>query len=319
MGWRRGEEEYPPEYPPRRPPRIPGKFAAAATLFIILLVASIGVISASVGTVSVGYVAVVVDPIQGKLWTVGDGSTAQIFFKPPWATVSKVYIATDSVHMWTENGQTGEFPAVSCLTKDGLAVEVDITVRWRLAPSAVLELYKSYPAKDWKMRTIIPIIREDLRNIVSQYTAIETITMRETIAASLKQRLINDLENEKTLHGAVILEDVDLREIALPSRFTQAIEEKLAAEQEMIAAQYQSSRVIILAEAEANATMIRASATAESIARIAQEAGLDSSEIAQLYLLIEGLKKIAEEQGKVIVVVVQGQGGQWIIPLGQTT
>ncbi len=217
--------------------------------------------------------------------------------------------------MWSEDGQTGDFPAVSCLTNDGLAVEADITVRWRIAPSAVLELYKHYPARDWKTRAIIPIIREAIRNIIVQYNAIETITKREEISVSIKQRLMEEISREPSLSNAIIVEDVNLREIALPSKFTEAIEEKLSAEQQMIAAQYQSARVIILAQAEANATLIRAEATAKSIQQIAEQANLSSKEIAQLYLLMEGLKKIAQEEGRVVVIVVQGEGGQWIIPI----
>lgn len=33
--------------------------------------------------------------------------------------------------MWSEQIVTGEFPAVEALTKDGLKVNVDITVGWR--------------------------------------------------------------------------------------------------------------------------------------------------------------------------------------------
>jgi len=83
----------------------------------------------------------------------------------------------------------------------------------------------------------------------------------------------------------------------------------------MIAAQYRAAAVIISTQAQANATLIMANATAEAIALIAEKCDLNASEIAQLYLLIEALKKIAAENENAIFLIVVGEGGQYILPI----
>lgn len=83
----------------------------------------------------------------------------------------------------------------------------------------------------------------------------------------------------------------------------------------MIAAQYRAAAVIISTQAQANATLIMANATAEAIALIAEKCDLNASEIAQLYLLIEALKKIAAENENVIFLIVVGEDGQYILPI----
>jgi len=86
------------ELPPIGPRRIGTEHMAKVLLVVVLLGVVFGSLVLSVGTIEVGKVAVVVDPIQRKMWMVGDGASAQYFFKPPWATVVKVYVATDAVH-----------------------------------------------------------------------------------------------------------------------------------------------------------------------------------------------------------------------------
>jgi regulator of protease activity HflC (stomatin/prohibitin superfamily) len=180
----------------------------------------------------------------------------------------------------------------------------------------VLELFKKYPELDWKSRTIIPIIRETTRDVASKYTAMETITMREEIAVILTILLEKALKADPTLGGGIILEGVELRKIGLPSKFTSAIEEKMSAEQEKLAADFQAAKTLILASADANATLIRAQGTADAINSIAQKCDMTSKEIAQLYITVEALKKIAETGGKVSFIVIQGgEGGSWILPI----
>ena len=302
-----------------RPPRVRG--AVALAILLIIVVGSIMLFS--VGHIDVGYVAVIVDPITGSTKAVGDGSYARYFFKPPWASVYKVYVATDSVHMWSEGGQRGEFPAVETLTKDGLEVKVDITVRWRVLPSEVVNLYKRFPALDWREKAIIPIIRETVRNLIVQFDAIETIEKRGVISAMLEEELVRAFEEEPSIQGAIILEGIDLRRIALPDAFVKAIEAKLAAEQLAIAAEYNRTRMLVLANATATSQIIEAqglatsrliiaNATRRAIEIIASEEGVDVGEVTNLYLYLETLREIAEKGGSIIIVSGEDR---FLIPL----
>jgi regulator of protease activity HflC (stomatin/prohibitin superfamily) len=297
-------------------PRIEGAGAVAVVLIIIVG----GILVFSVGRVGVGYVSVIVDPVFGTTSSVGDGANARYFFKPPWASVFKVYVATDSINMWTEQAATGDFPSVEALTKDGLKVDIDITVRWRISPSGAVALFRRFPALDWKDRAIIPIIRETARNLIVDFTAIETIdTMME-------QELVEAFSVEPSLEGAVLIDGVDLRRIALPAKFVSAIESKLSAEQLAIAAEFNRTQILVLANASAVSEIIKAqgmaksriivaNATRESIEVIASlNPDIDQAELTRLYIYLETLRDISES-GKGTFIIAPSDSGQFIIPI----
>lgn len=305
--------------------RIRGLSVVAIVLIVVIAVA----LFLSVGRVNVGYVTVIVDPLMGTISSVGDGSTSRYFFKAPWATTVQIYVATESVHMWTDKdpvtGQVmyGDFPAVPSLTKDGLGVEVDITVRWTLSPSLIADLYKKYPAGDWEDRAIVPIIREAIRDTLVQFTAIKTIEERGAVAASLEITLRTQLGLEPSLGNATILGTIDLREIALPQTFIAAIEAKLAAEQLAIAAEFNATKILVLANATKAATIIEAQGAAEStllaanatfdaIQKIAGES-IDTTQLTFLYLYLNTIEKAAAEEGTMIIVVGPNQTVPFIV------
>lgn len=305
-----------------RRPKIEGSIAIAVVLIIIIG----GALVFSIGSIGVGYVAVVVDPVFGSTTGVGDGANARYFFKPPWASIYKVYVATDSINMWTERTAVGDFPAVQSLTKDGLRVDVDITIRWRVSGSNVVDLFRRFPALDWKERAIIPIIREAIRNLIVNFTAIETIMRRGVIDTMMEQTLSEAFGKEPSLEDAILLDAVDLRRITLPETFVNAIESKLAAEQLAIAAEFNKTRILVVANATAMSQIVQAeglakskiiiaNATREAIDAIAaQSPDLNSTQLTNLYLYLEALKDIAET-GKGSFIIVTGEAGQYIIPL----
>jgi regulator of protease activity HflC (stomatin/prohibitin superfamily) len=309
------------EYFERRP-RIEGVGAIAVVLIIIIG----GVLVFSIGRVSVGDVAVIVDPVLGTTSSVGDGANARYFLKPPWASVYKVYVATDSVNMWSEAVVSGDFPAVEALTKDGLRVDVDVTIRWRVSTSSVVALYRRFPGLDWRDKAIIPIIRETVRNLIVDFTAIETIERRGVISTMMVQSLSEAFDGEPSLSGAILLDAVNLRRIALPDGFINAIESKLAAEQLAIAAEFNRTRILVLANASAMSDVIKAEGMAKSrviIANATREAveviaalnpEMDEAELARLYLYLETLRDISES-GKGTFIIAPSDSGQFIIPV----
>ncbi len=62
-----------------RTPKIEGIGAVAIVIIIIIG----GVLFFSVGRVSVGYIAIIVDPAFGTISSIGDGNNARYFIKAP--------------------------------------------------------------------------------------------------------------------------------------------------------------------------------------------------------------------------------------------
>lgn len=305
-----------------RRPRIEGVGAVAVVLIIIIG----GVLVFSISRVGVGYVSIIVDPVFGTTTSLGDGANAKYFFKPPWSSVFRIYVATDSINMWSERLVTGDFPSVEALTKDGLKVDVDITVRWRVSPSEAVALFRRFPGLDWKDRAIIPIIRETARNLIVDFTAIETIEKRGAMATMMEQGLTEAFEIEPSLEGAILIDGVDLRRISLPENFVNAIESKLSAEQLAIAAEFNKTRILVIANASAASEIIKAEGVAKSkiiVANATREAikaiailnpDIDEAELTNLYMYLDALRDISET-GKGTFIIAPSDTGKFIVSL----
>ena len=294
-------------------------------LLVLILIVFLAVFGASmISSVGVSEVAIIVDPITGSV--AGRVVGPRFFFKAPWQQVVIVSLAVESLDMWTDfaTGQRGEWPSIASLTKDGLEVYVDITIRWRVDPDKVTTLYLNYPRLDWETKALAPLVRETVRNIISNYTAIETIEKRAEISRRLATELVEIVNKEGSFGGAILIQDIDLRNIQLPSAFKSAVEQKLSEEQQKIAAQFKRERMLIEANAtatsrileamgEARARIIGANATSESL-RLIMEAANNSTEIAQTYLTYSMLRDLAERGGNVYIVVTSGGGAQ-VIPV----
>jgi regulator of protease activity HflC (stomatin/prohibitin superfamily) len=294
---------------------------------IIVIVAIIGAAFISLSifrTVDVGYGVVLIDPIGRSVS--GPITGPSWYLKAPWVNDVPIYYARDSIGMWKEDGMMGDFPPIQPISSDGLRIEVDVLVRWSLDPSKLKALYQAFPNLDWKDKTVSSVIREVARDVIGQYTAIQIIEERAAMGQSLSNAIITALETEDSLLNALEKIEVDLRDVDPPVAFLVAIENKLAAEQSKLQAEFESERIltlanasasqqIIAAEGEASARLIIAAGTAESISRIAENVGMDMAEFADLYLTLEALKEIAKTTKN--FVVIMGQDGlTYLVPLG---
>ncbi len=304
--------------------------AVVAVLIVAVIV--VGLISAfGISSVDVGEAAVIIDPVQRRIVDVKFGP--QIFIKLPWQYVMKVYMAVDAITMRKEAPH--DYPAVSALTKDGAKVEVDITVRFKVIESvaAVRELVENYPQLNYKSITIVPTIREVVRNIIANFTLTEVIEKRSEISVLIVEAATKRLTSDPTLKNCIEIIDVAVRNIEPPAEVVAAINKKLAAEQEAKAAEYSKRKMLILAnasamekkiaaEAEATATLIRAraeamaillraNATSESLRMVAGILGANNTDALVSYLYFETLKSIVEKEGvSVILLIGGGQGFQ---------
>jgi len=302
-------------------------FGALIGVLIILIIIGSVLGFSMVGMVGVSEVAIIVDPLTGHI--VGKVAGPRYFIKMPWQYYVKISVSIESLDMWTDlkTRQRGEWPAIICLTKDGLEVYVDITVRWRVDPDKLTQLYVNYPDLNWENKALVPLLRETVRNIISNYAAIETIEKRAEISQKITESYIVSVKSEKSLAGAIIVEGIDLRNIELPSNFKNAVEQKLAEQQQKIAAEFRRERVLIEANAtatskilqalgEAKAKLIAANATAESIRRILGVSG-NNTDIAEIYLTYTLLKELVAQGGNIYIIVTSGGegGGVQVVPI----
>jgi len=297
----------------------------ATAVLIVLILFAIIIPLTVFRTVAVGYGAILVDPIGRSIS--GPITGPAWFFKAPWVSDIHIYYAVDSVGMWKEDGLQGDYPPITPISQDGLRIEIDVLVRWSIDSTKLKALYERFPNLDWKDRVVSSVVREVSRGVVGQYTAIQIIENRSIITQVLSNEIVSSLYSEESLLNALINVEVDLRDIDPPIDFLKAIEAKLAAEQAQLQAEFERERILILANAsateqiiaaqgEAKSRLIVANGTAGSIQIIAQNAGMNATELTNLYLTLEALKEIGKTTERFVVILGQ-DGLTYLIPLDQ--
>jgi regulator of protease activity HflC (stomatin/prohibitin superfamily) len=318
------------------------KIISLLIIGLLISVAVGGTLWVSSMNVPVGYVGIIEDSGSGTITQVGDGMKPVFLFGAlihPLVSGRLVYVGTETVHMWgssaegDEAGQHGDhYPAIRTLSKDGLSIDVDVTVRWRLNPGKVLDLYVAYPAMNWQDALIIPTVREVGRNVLTAFTGMEIISDRSSVDTAVAIAMEEAFKDLPSVGDAIIYDEMNMRDIGLPDAFTSAIEEKAAAEQLAVAAVYTAQQITTLAQANAdaliiaalamaNATIVGANASAqavliqaesiaEAVSMLANASGTtNATQIAMMYLWIQALQIIANSSGNATFFITFGEGG----------
>ncbi len=269
-----------------------------------------------VRSVSVGHAMILVDPLTQSTSEPILGPTYVI--KAPWVTGVDIYYATESYE-----------GTVPCFSADQLEMQIQILVRWSLNPEKLRELYSNYPLLNYKDSAIRSIMEETIRLVTKNFSALETIEFRQVVANQIETAVIEEVNEEPSLAGALMRFEFDLKNIGYPDKYTSAIEDKLVAEQQKIQADFERERILVLANAtaqeliikatgEAEAKVIEANATREAIELVLSSVGESGNQtrIAELYLWVQALQKIAPE---VEILIVGSDGIPVLIPTNSTS
>lgn len=147
----------------------------------------------------------------------------------PLAKVNKMSIRTEEYTMSIAQGEGQRVgaDAISSLTKEGLSVDLDMTVLYRLEEDKASDVYREL-GLGYAEKVIRPTIRTVIRDVIAQYSAKDVYSdKREEVAQKITEDLIDDLSGR-----GLIIENILLRNVNLPAGLTQSIQEKLQAEQE---------------------------------------------------------------------------------------
>lgn len=146
----------------------------------------------------------------------------------PLVTVEKMDVKTQAYTMSgiKDEGAIKGDDAITTLSSDGLTLKLDVTVWFRLSEGDAPNLLRTLGI-DYIEKIVRPATRTALRDVSVKYTATD-------IYSSKRDDFTNDITKnlEKSFEGrGIILEKVLMRNIELPDRVREAIDEKIAAEQ----------------------------------------------------------------------------------------
>ena len=179
------------------------------------------------------------------------------------------------------------------LDKDGLAIHVDISVRFYPIHSKIGYLHETFGI-DYKNQLVVPEVRSTVRQVMGRYTAEEIYsTKRKEVEASIIKETENVLKSaQNNIHMTTLL----IRSIRLPEKIKNSIELKKQQEQEALAYKYklekeksEAQRKKIAANGEAMAnSIINKSLTPELLKMRAIEATIKLSESKNAKTVIIG-------------------------------
>jgi regulator of protease activity HflC (stomatin/prohibitin superfamily) len=239
-----------------------------AGLLVVLLLSKMWV------EVPPGHVGVKFDPFAGGIQEreLGEGWSLVL----PWQTVQLFNVRTQQYTMSSARDElSGTDDAMTCQTKEGLKVKVDITVLFRISGEGADRLWRSV-GPNYVNTIVRPATRNVVRLVVARYGIMEVYSNApETLTAASQQGIVpyvgkrQQVENEiyaelkpKLEEKGITLERVLLRNVAYESAdFEQAIVAKQVAQQAVITQQYK----LRIAEIQAQAQVERAKGMAEAI------------------------------------------------------
>lgn len=126
-----------------------------------------------------------------------------------------------------DEGENAGDDAIRVLTSDGLEVTIDMTVLYRVLPSEAPRIVRE-TGLDYQDKIIRPLTRTKIRDNAVYYEAVSLYSSKRD---EFQGRIFKSIENDFKARG-LVLEQLLIRNITLPQRVKQTIEEKMQAEQE---------------------------------------------------------------------------------------
>jgi prohibitin 1 len=210
-------------------------------------------------------------------------------FVNPMANVEKLSIKTQELK-----------ELMNVPSQEGLSVELEISLLFKLDSERANEIYKTV-GPNYVEIILTPQFRSVVRGVTARYEAKALYTAsREKLAGEI----VSELEKLVGPRG-ITVEQAALRQIKLPPRLTQSIEEKLQAEQES-----QRMAFILLKETqEADRKRIEA----KGIADFQEIVSKGISEQLLKWKGIEATEKLANSQNSKVVIIGSPKDGLPII------
>lgn len=147
----------------------------------------------------------------------------------PFAKITKMSIRTEEYTMSISQGEGQRYgdDSITALTKEGLKVALDMTVLYHLIEKDASDVFKNL-GLEYEEKLIRPQIRTVIREIIATYDAKDIYSEKRQEA---QQKILSRLQEEITPRG-IEIESVLVRNVALPDKLENSIQEKLTAEQE---------------------------------------------------------------------------------------
>lgn len=173
-----------------------------------------------------------------------------------WHTISPMADVVD-INIQTQKEEV----QAEAASRDLQTVYTKVALNYHLNPEKVATLYREV-GTEFSAKIIAPAIQETIKTTTAKFTAEELVTKREIVKKEIKDSLLARLSARD-----IIVEDVYMTDFQYSENFNDAIEKKVTAEQNALAAKnkleeikYLAEQRIVSARGEAEAIKIQAQA-----------------------------------------------------------
>ncbi|MBK7232881.1 MAG: prohibitin family protein [Saprospiraceae bacterium] len=210
----------------------------------------------------------------------------------PLLVVHEMDVRTQNYTMSGSNDEahsTGD-DAIRALTKDGLEIVIDVTVLYKVIPSSAPKIYNEI-GSDYRDKIIRPLARSRIRDYSVAYEAIELYSSKRD---AFQLQIFKTIETDFFARG-LTLEQLLIRNIALPASVKSSIEVKIQAEQESQKMQF----VLMKEKQEAERKRVEAQGIADYQRII--NTGLTEKQLE--YEMIKAYKELATSSNAKVIVL----------------
>jgi regulator of protease activity HflC (stomatin/prohibitin superfamily) len=198
--------------------------------------------------------------------------------------------------------QTQEHKEVmQVLSREGLTIGLEISALYRLNPDSASRVYQTILNGDYQNIVLVPQFRSISRAVTASFNASALYsTERERLGQSIQTELANMVSSR-----GIIVESTPLRNVALPTQLTEAIEQKQRADQE-------SQRMeFILAKERQEAERKRIEARGISDFQTIVSQGISDQLLR--WKGVEATEKLANSPNTKVIIVGSGKDGLPVI------
>jgi len=192
----------------------------------------------------------------------------------------------------------GQSERLTALTSDQLQIAVDAAYRYRLVPDSAVHLYLTVGGPREIHSFIYNTYRSAIRDAIAEIAATDILS---TNRAGISTR-IEELMTDRLLPRGIEVTDFFVREVVPPETIREAIEAKLAREQQVQSEQFETQ---VVAE-QANQKRAEAEGIRDAQDVIAESLSGISGERYLYWRYLEMLGKIGEGQNNMVIAPTEG-------------
>ena len=201
----------------------------------MLKVVSLGFVAVGI-VVIVGGMAVVVNPgevgVQHAFGTVSSHTLLSgVHLVPPWASVERF---SSREEQWPEHGSQVE--EIEALSSEQMGMHVEVSIRWQIDPQQAPRIYTEIGDEEQIRGAVLNAIRKGVRDGMVQYS-INDIAKRTQIAQTMEglvdSALVTTPRGSQGQFRIATVTAFFLRDLQPPAAVVQAINQKIAQEQQV--------------------------------------------------------------------------------------